>query len=46
MSFPRGFVTAYLDTQVRDCVELGFSEREIDQILYQNAARLLKLEDK
>ena len=46
MSFPRGFVTAYLDTQVRDCVELGFSEREIDQILYQNASRLLKLEDK
>lgn len=46
MNFPRGFVTAYLDSQVRDCVELGFSAAEVDAIFYGNAARLLKLEDK
>ena len=44
MTFPRGIVSAYLDSQVRDCVELGFSEQEVDAIFYGNAARLYKVE--
>lgn len=44
MNFPRGIVSAYLDAQMRDCVELGFSDQDIDLIFYGNAARILKLE--
>lgn len=44
MNFPRGVVQAYLDSQLRDCVELGFSETEVDDIFYGNAARLYKVE--
>jgi len=44
MWFPRGFVTQYFDTQMRDCVELGMSEADIELIFAGNARRLLKLE--
>lgn len=44
MTFPRGVVQAYLDSQLRDCVELGFSEEEVDDIFYANAARLYQVE--
>jgi len=41
--FPRGFATAYLDEQIRAMVYTGYSESETDDVLYGNAARLLKL---
>ena len=41
--FPRGFATAYLDEQVRAMVYVGYSESEVDAVLYGNAARLLRL---
>ncbi|HUZ18739.1 MAG TPA: amidohydrolase family protein [Spirochaetia bacterium] len=41
--FPRGFATAYLDEQVRSMVYVGYSEDELDAVLYRNAAALLKL---
>ncbi len=44
MNFPRGIVSAYLDSQLRDCVELGFSDAEVDAIFYANAARLYQVE--
>jgi uncharacterized protein len=39
--FPRGFARAYLDEQVRAMVYVGYSESEVDDVLYGNAARLL-----
>ncbi|GAB1483142.1 hypothetical protein MASR2M78_19580 [Treponema sp.] len=41
--FPRGFAKAYLDEQVRSMVYVGYSEAEVDDVLYGNAASLLKL---
>jgi predicted TIM-barrel fold metal-dependent hydrolase len=41
--FPRGFTTAYLDEQVRSMVYMGYSEDELDAVLYRNAAALLKI---
>jgi predicted TIM-barrel fold metal-dependent hydrolase len=41
--FPRGFTDAYLDEQVRSMVYVGYSEDELDAVLYRNAAALLKL---
>ena len=41
--FPRGFATSYLDEQVRSMVYVGFSEDEVDAVLYRNIAALLKL---
>lgn len=41
--FPRGFVHQYLDMQMRDCVELGFSGADIDLIFSGNARTLLRL---
>jgi hypothetical protein len=42
--FPRGFAVRYLQDQIRDCRELGFSESHIRSIFAGNAARLLKIE--
>ncbi len=41
--FPRGFVTQYFDAQMRDCVEIGMHESDIDLIFSGNAKALLKL---
>lgn len=41
--FPRGFVTQYFDTQMRDCVELGMPDTDIQLIFSGNAKALLKL---
>lgn len=41
--FPRGFAGAYLDEQIRAMVYVGYSEEELDAVLYRNAAALLKL---
>jgi predicted TIM-barrel fold metal-dependent hydrolase len=41
--FPRGFTDAYLDVQVREMRDSGFSADELDMVLYRNAAALLKL---
>ncbi len=41
--FPRGFASVYLDEQVRAMTYVGYSEAEVDAVLYGNAARLLKL---
>jgi len=43
--FPRGFTKAYLDEQVRAMVHVGYTEDERDQVLYRNAASLLKIKD-
>lgn len=42
--FPRGFTDVYLELQVREMYDNGFSEDEVDAVLYRNAAALLKLE--
>ena len=42
--FPRGFSEIYLDEQVRSMVYVGYSEDELDAVLYRNAAALLKIE--
>lgn len=42
--FPRGFTDAYLDIQVREMLDNGFSEDEVDQVLYRNIATLLRIE--
>ena len=42
--FPRGFSEIYLDEQLRSMVYVGFSEDEVDAVLYRNAAALLKVE--
>jgi hypothetical protein len=39
--FPRGFTAAYLDVQVRAMVDVGYTEDELDAVLYRNAATLL-----
>ena len=41
--FPRGFSEIYLDEQVRAMVYVGYSEDELDAVLYRNAAALLKI---
>ena len=41
--FPRGFTSAYLDAQVRAMMDVGYTEDELDAVLYRNAAALLKL---
>jgi len=41
--FPRGYVTAYLDEQLRICREIGIPETDIQAIFAGNAARLLRL---
>jgi predicted TIM-barrel fold metal-dependent hydrolase len=40
-AFPRGFVKRYLDEQVRAMLYVGFTEQEIDRVLYLNAQELL-----
>ena len=39
--FPRGFVTEYLDVQMRACVELGFPHEDIRKIFSGNIERVL-----
>ena len=39
-SFPRGFVRRYLDDQIRAMVYVGFTEAEVDRVLYLNAKTL------
>jgi predicted TIM-barrel fold metal-dependent hydrolase len=41
--FPRGFAETYLDDQVREMYDNGFSRDEVDAVLYRNIAGLLKL---
>lgn len=41
--FPRGFCKAYLDEQVRAMVDVGYSDDEIDRVLYKNIAEILGL---
>ncbi len=41
--FPRGFVKIYLDEQIRAMVYVGYHEQEIEDVLYNNIAQLLKL---
>jgi len=43
MWFPRGFVSRYYEDQLRDCVELGMTEQEIELIFNKNIKHLLKL---
>ncbi len=38
--FPRGFVTKYYDSQVRDCFELGFKDEDINDIFSNNIERI------
>jgi predicted TIM-barrel fold metal-dependent hydrolase len=42
--FPRGFAQAYLDLQVREMLDSGFGEDEVDAVLYRNIAGLLRIE--
>ncbi len=39
--FPRGFVKRYYIDQVRDCIELGMTESEINKIFHDNMATIL-----
>lgn len=39
--FPRGFVSEYLDVQMRDCVGLGFSDEDIQKIFAGSIERVL-----
>ncbi|HOX33363.1 MAG TPA: amidohydrolase family protein [Spirochaetales bacterium] len=39
--FPRGFADAYLDVQVREMTDNGYSADEVDAVLYRNIAGLL-----
>ena len=41
--FPRGFSEIYLDEQVRSMAYVGYTEDELDAVLYRNAAALLKI---
>jgi predicted TIM-barrel fold metal-dependent hydrolase len=41
--FPRGFAEAYLDDQVREMYDTGYSADEVDAVLYRNIAALLKV---
>jgi predicted TIM-barrel fold metal-dependent hydrolase len=41
--FPRGYVAAYLDEQLRICRQIGMPEADIQAIFAGNAARLLRL---
>ncbi|MEI6387190.1 MAG: amidohydrolase family protein [Spirochaetota bacterium] len=41
--FPRGFAEAYLDNQLREMLDNGYSADEVDAVLYRNIAALLKL---
>ncbi|MFZ4614622.1 MAG: amidohydrolase family protein [Rectinemataceae bacterium] len=41
--FPRGFAEAYLDDQVREMYDNGYSADEVDAVLYRNIAALLKV---
>ena len=41
--FPRGFVKKYLESQMKDCVELGMSDDDIYNIFNGNIRTLLKL---
>lgn len=41
--FPRGFCKTYLDEQVRAMIHVGFSDDEIDRVLYTNIAEILGL---
>ncbi|MEJ5229139.1 MAG: amidohydrolase family protein [Pseudothermotoga sp.] len=41
--FPRGFCKAYLNEQVKAMVNVGYSDDEIDSVLYKNIAELLGL---
>lgn len=43
--FPRGFVHQYFDAQMRDCVEIGMKNEDIDLIFSGNAKRLLGIQD-
>lgn len=40
--FPRGFVEEYYSQQMKDCLELGFSDEEIQDIFYNNIDRLIR----
>jgi predicted TIM-barrel fold metal-dependent hydrolase len=42
--FPRGFAEAYLDDQVREMFDNGYSADEVDAVLYRNAAALLRVD--
>lgn len=41
--FPRGFTSAYLDEQLRAMIYTGFSSDDIDKVLYDNIAQLLRI---
>ena len=41
--FPRGFVSKYLEFQMKDCVELGMSNNDIHSIFNGNIKKLLKI---
>jgi uncharacterized protein len=43
--FPRGFVKRYFEDQMRDCIELGMSQEDIENIFRNNIVRLLGLEN-
>ncbi|HPH10514.1 MAG TPA: amidohydrolase family protein [Thermotogota bacterium] len=40
-TFPRGFAKRYLEDQIRAMIYVGFSEAEVDRVLYLNAKTLL-----
>lgn len=42
--FPRGFVTRYVEEQLRTCRAVGFTDDEIGAVFAGNARRLLRLE--
>lgn len=39
--FPRGFCKAYLDEQVRAMINVGYSDDEIDRVLYKNISEMI-----
>jgi len=41
--FPRGFCKAYLDEQIRAMINVGYSDDEIDRVLYLNIAEITGL---
>ncbi|MEW9122988.1 MAG: amidohydrolase family protein [Thermotaleaceae bacterium] len=41
--FSRGFVKSYFDEQIRACVELGMSNRDLKMIFHDNMAELISM---
>ncbi|MDI6863832.1 MAG: amidohydrolase family protein, partial [Pseudothermotoga sp.] len=41
--FPRGFAKVYLEEQLRAMIEVGYSDEEIEKVLYKNMNTILEM---